>query len=59
MEDLFAVFDMDGDGVTTQEEWTGTDIVFNALDVDGDGRITPGELATGIGFAFFLNDGER
>ncbi|HDP90183.1 MAG TPA: hypothetical protein ENN42_09595 [Thioalkalivibrio sp.] len=35
------------------------DAVFDALDIDGDGRITAGELAAGIGFAFCLNDGVR
>ena len=58
-EDMFTVFDLDGDGVITREEWTGTDVVFDALDVDHDGKITPGELAAGIGFAFSLNDGGR
>lgn len=58
-EDMFAVFDMDGDGVISREEWTGTDVVYDALDVDGDGLITPSDLAAGIGFAFCLDDGGR
>ena len=45
--DFFGVYDLDGDGVITREEWAGTDAVFAALDSDGDGRITPAELAAG------------
>jgi len=57
--DVFAVYDLDGDGAITREEWAGTDAVFDALDVDGDGQITPAELAAGIGCAFSLDDGRR
>jgi transaldolase len=56
--DVFAVYDLDGDGAITREEWAGTDAVFDALDIDGDGQITPDELAAGIGCAFNLQDGE-
>jgi len=48
------VFDLDGDGYITREEWSGTDAVFDALDVDRDGRITPEEMAAGVGAAFVL-----
>ena len=57
--DVFAIYDLDGDGAITREEWAGTDAVFDALDVDGDGQITPAELAAGIGCAFDLDDGRR
>jgi len=57
-EDMFSIFDLDGDGAITREEWTGADHVFDALDVDGDGRITPRELAAGVGFAFCLEEGD-
>jgi transaldolase len=52
--DLFKVYDYDGDGFITREEWGGTDVVFAALDHDHDGRITPEELAAGLGAAFRL-----
>ena len=52
--DLFKVYDYDGDGFITREEWGGTDTVFDALDHDRDGRITPEELAAGLGAAFRL-----
>jgi transaldolase len=54
-ERLFKVYDMDGDGYITREEWGGTDAVFDALDLDRDGRIAPDELAAGLGAAFRLN----
>jgi transaldolase len=56
-EDMFGVYDFDGDGVITREEWAGTDAVFAALDVDGDGRITTADLAAGVGAAFSLQQG--
>ncbi len=53
-EEMFGIYDLDGDGSITREEWTGTDAVFDALDRDGDGRVTPEELAAGIGAAHVL-----
>jgi transaldolase len=52
--DFFTVYDLDGDGFVTREEWSGTAAVFNALDVNGDGKISPEELAVGLGAAFML-----
>src|SRR5581483_11723310 len=46
---LFKVYDMDGDGFITREEWGGTDAVFDAMDTDHDGRIGPEEIAAGLG----------
>ena len=51
------MYDLDGD--ITREEWAGTCAVFDAFDVDGDGRVTPQELAAGLGGAFCLEDGDR
>jgi transaldolase len=57
-EDMFGVYDLDGDGAITREEWAGADAVFDALDSDGDGRITAAELAAGLGCAHCLENGE-
>jgi transaldolase len=50
--DLFHAYDLDGDGFITREEWLGTDAVFDALDADHDGRVTPQEVSAGLGGAF-------
>jgi transaldolase len=52
--ELFSVFDLDGDGFITREEWSGLASVFDVLDLDGDGRITPEEMGLGLGAAFQL-----
>jgi len=57
--EAFGVYDLDGDGAITREEWGGTDAVFAALDTDGDGRITPAELAAGLGCAHTLEGEPR
>lgn len=48
-EDMFHVYDLDGDGFITREEWLGTDAVFDALDINKDGKITPEEMGSGLG----------
>jgi transaldolase len=52
--ELFSVFDLDGDGFITREEWSGLASVFDVLDLDGDKRITPEEMGLGLGAAFQL-----
>ena len=46
--------DAKGYGFITREEWGGSGAVFDALDVNGDGRISPEEMAAGLGAAFLL-----
>lgn len=53
-EDIFQTYDLDGDGFITREEWMGSDEVFDALDSNKDGKITPTELGAGLGAAFHL-----
>lgn len=52
--DFFEVYDLDGDGHITREEWGGSSEVFDALDADGDGCVSAQELAAGLGGAFAL-----
>ncbi|MBD2039024.1 transaldolase [Leptolyngbya sp. FACHB-321] len=53
-EDIFHAYDLDGDGFITREEWMGTDAVFDAIDINHDGKITPAEMGAGLGAAFHL-----
>ncbi|HWU89849.1 MAG TPA: transaldolase [Kofleriaceae bacterium] len=52
--EFFQIYDLDGDGFITREEWSGSPAVFAALDADGDGRISPEELGAGLGAACVL-----
>ncbi|MGK7905826.1 MAG: transaldolase [Synechococcus sp.] len=59
-QEVFQVYDLDGDGFVTREEWAGTDAVFDALDVNSDGKISAEEIAAGLGAAYRLAEiGER
>jgi len=51
-KDVFRAYDLDGDGFITREEWMGTDLVFDAIDANHDGKITSEELIAGLGAAF-------
>ena len=48
-KEIFQVYDLNGDGFITREEWLGTDAVFDAMDADHDGRISLAELRSGLG----------
>jgi transaldolase len=52
---FFAVYDYDGDGFITREEWGGTSAVFEALDTNSDGRVSVEEMAAGLGAAHYLS----
>lgn len=47
--DIFHAYDLDGDGFITREEWLGSDAVFDALDHDHDGKLSPQDIGTGLG----------
>ncbi|ATS18790.1 transaldolase [Synechococcus sp. PCC 6717] len=53
-EELFHVYDLDGDGIITREEWLGTDAVFDALDANHDGKVTPEDMGAGLGAVLHL-----
>lgn len=54
LEDIFHVYDLDGDGFISREEWAGSDVVFDALDKNHDGKISSEEMATGLGVVVYL-----
>jgi transaldolase len=47
--EMFRGYDLDGDGFITREEWLGSDAVFDAMDDDHDGKISPEEIGVGLG----------
>jgi len=55
-QDVFRLYDLDGDGFITREEWMGADRVFDALDTNQDGKITPEEMLVGLGAAVYLKN---
>ncbi|ELR97508.1 transaldolase [Gloeocapsa sp. PCC 73106] len=56
---IFQSYDLDGDGFITREEWLGSDAVFDALDEDHDGKISPDEMGSGLGAVIHLATSAR
>lgn len=54
VQEIFLLNDMNGDGCITRDEWLGSDAVFDALDRDHDGRLTPDDVRQGFGSALSL-----
>jgi Ca2+-binding EF-hand superfamily protein len=49
---MFEEFDTNLDGLIDQSEWGGSPEAFNALDLDGDGMLSPDEINMGVGSSF-------
>ncbi len=47
--DISQSHDLDGDGFVSREEWMGSDAMFDAIDIDRDGKISPTEMGSGLG----------
>lgn len=54
VEDIFYIYDLDGDGFIICEEWVGIDVVFDVLDINKDGKIFLEEMVFGLGVVFEL-----
>lgn len=54
VQEIFLLNDFNGDGCITRDEWLGSDAVFDALDKDHDGRLTPDDVRSGFGGALAL-----
>ena len=52
---LFKVYDKDGNGFITRDEWGGDQKVFDAFDTNHDGKIGPDEMAAGLGAALRID----
>ncbi len=53
-EEIFKVYDVNGDGYINREEWLGTDAVFDAMDADHDGRVSLREMGAALGAILHL-----
>ena len=54
---MFGVYDFDGDGVITREEWAGRTRCSPRSTSMETGGSRPAELAAGLGAAFSLQQG--
>lgn len=46
------MYDLNQDGFIDESEWGGSPAIFNSLDTDMDGYLTPEEISMGIGQSF-------
>jgi transaldolase len=58
-EQMFKIYDLDGDGFITREEWLGVDAVFDAMDTDHDGKITWEEMSVSLGAILHLAQSQQ
>ena len=54
VQEIFLLNDFNGDGCITRDEWLGSDAVFDALDLDHDGRLSQEDIRRGFGAALTL-----